>query len=83
MNSVKATKWLTELNISDKNPFEYNSVTKNFWCKPGKKGISADQKIQLKQQTATSFKFSLSMSREVFLFTKIGDTISLRKILVK
>ena len=28
MNSVKATKWLTELNISDKNPFEYNSVTK-------------------------------------------------------
>ena len=49
MNSVKATKWLTELNISDKNPFEYNSVTKNFWCKPCKKAISADQKIQLKQ----------------------------------
>ena len=42
MNSIKATKWLTELNISDKNPFEYNSVTKNFWCKPCKKAISAD-----------------------------------------
>ena len=39
MNSVKATKWLTELNISDKNPFEYNSVTKKFWCKPCKKVI--------------------------------------------
>ena len=49
MNSVKATKWLTELNICDKNPFEYNSVTKKFWCKPCKKAISADQKSQLKQ----------------------------------
>ena len=49
MNSVKATKWLTELNISDKNPFEYNSVAKKFWCKPCKKAISADQKSQLKQ----------------------------------
>ena len=49
MNSVKATKWLTELNICDKNPFEYNSVTKKFWCKPCEKAISADQKSQLKQ----------------------------------
>ena len=42
MNSVKATKWLTELNISDKNPFEYNSVTKKF---PGKKGKQMQTKL--------------------------------------
>ena len=63
MNSVKATKWLTELNICDKNPFEYNSVTKKFWCKPCKKAISADQKSQLKQHRESEKHRSNSVCR--------------------
>ena len=49
MNSSKATKWLSEVNTSDKNPFDYNASCKKFWCLPCEKFIAADMKSQLKQ----------------------------------
>ena len=50
-NFKKVYKWLSEINTSDNQPFEYNGET--FWCKLCEKSVHADKKSQLLQHKDT------------------------------
>ena len=49
VNAATISKWLNAYNTSENYPFEYNTVSKTFWCKSCEKAVPAGQKSQLEQ----------------------------------
>ena len=65
-NFTKIYKWLSEINSSDNQPFEYNSSSKTFWCKVCEKSVHAEQKSQLLQHKDTEkHRLKLGLKRKL------------------
>ena len=71
MSSSKIHKWLSEVNTSENNPFEYNSANKSIFCKPCEKAITASQKGQLQQHIKSEKHKSNSSLKRKFVQSQL------------